>query len=1346
MSHIYFHFSLHYSCGLAQQWTKLLRMDMEVIEKAASIEVREGEIETTDCTGEAVNTARAVDNSARAEEIAEEKASSALSVAVNARENARKDVQADRSDEDTQPEKQKKKRKRRKKKAQREGSLSATSAVSTAGDATFETTEQPNEAASTNQDQSEGKKSRRSKRKRKKCSQMSGETSEETSHALENITVNGDDLNASFLADDHEEDQKARGEDFVTASSAVPICDATRPSRDVTTLPESTEKLNDCTVKAQSCVHSEASGNQDQTEGKTAGKSRGRQQKNTQPSERTFEETSQAQDNMANGENLNASISMDDGKDEQEELLPTETVNRGKKKRNRRRKGNRDHEGRSLEVSGEGSRESVTQTPGSGQGQESRDTETPGSSHTTSNSRTNQKAPKSHERSATGDSPHKSRNRGNQRRPLYEKHWSQDKVSAGLKKGELVKGVVRISPRKYELAWVTVPGLKRDVLLDGMLRRNRALNGDVVALQILPRKQWKVMKEELDYNGITPNCKEENVKEVTERLNALNLSPANDLQSALTPSLPNAPGSASKDDHMDPDQVPEQFLQRTGKVVYIIEKKHTRVVSGHLKPFPHPKECPDGCFSPTDSRSPRIRIARKDCPPGFFERPRDFENTLLVARIVSWPESSSRDSFLAIGTIVRSLGEAGEIEPETEGILLEYGIDSGPFSDEVLACLPQEAPWKIPEEELMHRRDFREECVFTIDPLTARDLDDAVHCKKIKDGVFEVGVHIADVSYFVRPGTALDEVALERGTSTYMVQKVVPMLPRHLCEELCSLNPGEDRLTFSVVWQMSDKGEILSDWKGRGIIRSRVKMAYEHAQDMIDKPNRQWNLNDLPPISDGATVEQISIQVNQLHKFAVRLRRNRFENGALRLDQVKLRFDLDQETGLPNGYHTHQQRDANKLIEEFMLLANMAVARHIYTAYPEKALLRRHPKPHQKQLEDLIELCKSLGIRFNATSSKTIHESLAQFPLSSPEREVLVNLTMRPMKNAEYFCTGSVSEDEYGHFALSAPLYTHFTSPIRRYADLEVHRLLAASLGIDGPVNEAPEAIDSIAEHCNDRKLAAKRASELSDEMFFGIFVRESGPLEEDGIVLNVMDQSFDVLIPTLGLVKRAYLKFCPGVKSFAFAKGEKGKPAELRLLWSVKLKSADASYEEEQVLKIFHQVRVILTTESETETKSVNPFKVMAKLVPKLSCQNDYYIPSTPTAEKSLKKKAAGNSVVAGRPNTSDNVRKKLFDSEKDGSPGPVVVYDSKQENTKNFKAERTVSVDFDDVIVESEEETTNCTNVSESTNIAEDKSAGVQSKETSTLLNGNNEAPTVDEEGSDDVIVESESETEQY
>ncbi|KAK3697536.1 hypothetical protein QZH41_019776 [Actinostola sp. cb2023] len=834
---------------------------------------------------------------------------------------------------------------------------------------------------------------------------------------------------------------------------------------------------------------------------------------------------------------------------------------------------------------------------------------------------TRQSTPRKWDNSAKSHSPHHNKK-------VYEKYWSLEKVSEGLKRRELLKGSIRISRKNYELAWVSVEGMRRDVVLEGMVARNRALEGDIVTLQICARDKWKVMKAELEEHQARSKQEEkkEDIDVLTDALNATSLSP-----SQASPKL-NTPEKLRKAD------VPDEFLQQTATVVYIIEKKHSRAAGGHLKPFnTKNKGDADGLFTPTDSRLPRLRIPQELCPPGFFDRPQDFANSLFVARITDWPERSSFDNFMAIGSIMRSLGEAGEIMPETEAIFTEYEIDFGPFPEEALACLPK-TPWVIPEEELAKRRDFRDECVFTIDPLTARDLDDALHCKRLPDGNIEVGVHIADVSYFVRQGTVLDDVAQTRATSTYMVQTVVPMLPRLLCEELCSLNPDEDRLTVSVVWTMNDKGEILSDWKGRSVIRSRVKLAYEHAHDMIQNPNKKWEEGELPPISQGTDASEIASKVLLLHKIAVHLRRNRFDNGALRLDQVKLQFDLDKETGMPDGYHVHQQRDSNKMIEEFMLLANMAIAHHIYTAFPSIALLRRHPKPDQRQLDELVKLCHNHGIQFNIQSSKTIQQSLAKFPLGSPKREILVLYTMKPMKNALYFCSGSMEEERFGHYALSVPFYTHFTSPIRRFPDIIVHRLLTASLGLDEKVDEQKYNMDIIAQHCNDRKAAAKHAGELSSELFFAIFVRECGPLEDKGFVSAIMDQSFDVFIPALGVTKRIYCKFCASLKRFQLLKDQENRVASIKLTWR-----AESGPDIEQTLTTFSKVDVALTTENQVaekdEKKEKNKrVKVYARLVP------------PPGAARPPKHTTALSSHVLPSPVASDGVRKTLFaDGSKD-------------------------------------------------------------------------------------------------
>uniref|UniRef100_A0A8C4S021 RNB domain-containing protein n=1 Tax=Erpetoichthys calabaricus TaxID=27687 RepID=A0A8C4S021_ERPCA len=303
------------------------------------------------------------------------------------------------------------------------------------------------------------------------------------------------------------------------------------------------------------------------------------------------------------------------------------------------------------------------------------------------------------------------------------------------------------------------------------------------------------------------------------------------------------------------------------QVVYIVEKKHSRAVTGFIKLLPEKRYA---MFSPVDHRVPRVNIPLAN-----------YCKTLFICRIVDWHENSN----FAEGQLLKSLGQAGEIEPETEGILREYDVDFSEFSEEVLSCLPHALPWVIPAVEYQKRRDLRAECIFTIDPVTARDLDDALSCKQLADGNFEVGVHIADVSYFVEENSALDFIASRRATSVYLVQKVIPMLPRLLCEELCSLNPMTDRLTVSVIWKLSPHGKILDEWFGRTIIRSCMKLSYSHAQSLIDNPDKMFPAEEMPPCSPEHSIDEIKCAVVNLHAIAKQLRAQRFEGGALRLDQ-----------------------------------------------------------------------------------------------------------------------------------------------------------------------------------------------------------------------------------------------------------------------------------------------------------------------------------------------------------------------------------------------------------------------------------------------------------------------------
>ncbi|XP_036276499.1 DIS3-like exonuclease 2 isoform X2 [Pipistrellus kuhlii] len=803
------------------------------------------------------------------------------------------------------------------------------------------------------------------------------------------------------------------------------------------------------------------------------------------------------------------------------------------------------------------------------------------------------------------------------KKSIFENYMSKEDVSEGLKRGTLIQGVLRINPKKFHEAFIPSPDGDRDIFIDGIVARNRALNGDLVVVKLLPEEQWKVIKPESS-DKETEGAYESDLPEeicgshLQQSLKGHKDSPdviieaqfddsdsedgRGNTQNVLVDDIKKlsvsvhekgetdagAPSAKVESTSMAQDTraSPERSLQRSAKVVYIVEKKHSRAATGFIKLLADKNSelfRKYALFSPSDHRVPRIYVPLKDCPQDFMTRPKDYANTLFICRIVDWKE----DSNFALGQLAKSLGQAGEIEPETEGILTEYGVDFSDFSSEVLECLPQNLPWTIPPEEFSKRRDLRKDCVFTIDPSTARDLDDALSCKLLADGnTYEVGVHIADVSYFVPEGSELDQVAAQRATSVYLVQKVIPMLPRALCEELCSLNPMTDKLTFSVIWTLTSEGKILSEWFGRTIICSCTKLSYEHAQSMIESPTKTIPEQELPPISAEHTVEEVHQAVLNLHRIAKELRKQRFLDGALRLDQLKLAFTLDYETGLPQGCHIYEYRDSNKLVEEFMLLANMAVAHKIYRAYPERALLRRHPPPQTKMLNDLEEFCDQMGLSMDFTSSGALNKSITEIfgddKYSLARKEVLTSMCSRPMQMALYFCSGMLQDQEqFRHYALNVPLYTHFTSPIRRFADVMVHRLLAATLGYRAVPDVEPSVLQKQADHCNDRRMAAKRVHELSTSLFFAILVKESGPLESEAMVMGVLNQAFDVLVLRYGVQKRIYCNALP-LRSHHFRKV--GKKPVLTLVWDPE----DMEQEPvQQVITIFSLVEVVLRAEA---------------------------------------------------------------------------------------------------------------------------------------------------------------------
>lgn len=327
-----------------------------------------------------------------------------------------------------------------------------------------------------------------------------------------------------------------------------------------------------------------------------------------------------------------------------------------------------------------------------------------------------------------------------------------------------------------------------------------------------------------------------------------------------------------------------------------------------------------------------MKIPKISWPSGFQSSPDLYEDILFVAKITDWKEVK-----YALGSIIENLGLKGDLNVESLAILKEFCLDTTPFGDDIKQFLPTST--EIPKKEYAYREDLRSECIFTIDPLTARDLDDAVSCKELSNGNYQIGVHISDASFFLTEDTRLDEIVKNKATTIYMIDSVYHMLPVELCLH-CSLLPGQDKLAFSVIWELTPSGEIVNYRIVRTVINSCAQLAYEHAQMMIEDPERKFQDSELPKIHNGFNCNDLVKIVNNLQKIAVCLKEKRRANGSLKIDQVKIGFGLDPLTGEPLQFWVQENKESNRLIEEFMLLANMTVAEWINEAYPDLAFLR----------------------------------------------------------------------------------------------------------------------------------------------------------------------------------------------------------------------------------------------------------------------------------------------------------------------------------------------------------------------------------------------------------------------
>ncbi|KAL7333681.1 hypothetical protein PS15p_202549 [Mucor circinelloides] len=672
----------------------------------------------------------------------------------------------------------------------------------------------------------------------------------------------------------------------------------------------------------------------------------------------------------------------------------------------------------------------------------------------------------------------------------YSEYKSMDELEVGIKSHRYFSGVFRCRKDSRDQAYVNGGShLGKDILIIGNENRNRAVHGDVVVVELLSENNWATPSNEIAFSS--SNAEDEYEEDRFTNAAAVSTQPTGRVVGVLN---------------------------RNWRSYVATLQEDSSVVGGSIH-----------LAIPLDPVVPKIRIRYQDV--------KLIENQRIVVRIDNWPISSQYPN----GHFVRSLGPIHQLDTEISAILVEHSISvsqaSQGFSQLSLSEMPidtPENPWKPDQDEIKRRRDLRSLIVFSIDPPNCQDIDDALSVKELPDGNIELGVHIADVSYFVKENLITDLEARSRGTTVYLADRRFDMLPSVLSERICSLRHKVDRYAVSVIWTMNKDYKVINTWFGRSIINSSCEMEYEQAQQLLDGKSVATGL-------DASLCKKLKPCVIKLAQVLRVIRNKRLDKGALELEGSEIKFKITDKHEITDMIPKYS-KEIHGLVAEAMILANASVGKRIYDGFKDAAILRHHPPPTQGQFEKLVKAANSRGFSVDFSSNKALAKSLETITLgckNDPEiAKLLKTMATIAMNEAGYISSGHYPVNQYYHYGLALEFYTHFTSPIRRYADVIAHRQLlmcvqdpttVADAKVRGSVMFKDATISDICDNLNLKSRESKFAQRDSTELFQSLYVLQRTSNEttliERGVVSEIRSNGFYVFVPRLGLKGPVYLK-----------------------------------------------------------------------------------------------------------------------------------------------------------------------------------------------------------------------------